>query len=67
MAQPLWLKKYLTMKPEVKQIYNDLDAWLNYCRFHMMQFYIRVLRTKNGRKNANVVNNGVSAKGNDSC
>ena len=38
MAQPLWLKKYLTIKPEVKQIYNDLDAWLNYCRFRMIKF-----------------------------
>jgi hypothetical protein len=37
-AQPLWLKKYLTIKPEVKQIYNDLDAWLNYCRFRMIKF-----------------------------
>lgn len=26
------------MKPEVTQIYNDLDAWLNYCRFHMIKF-----------------------------
>jgi hypothetical protein len=37
-AQPLWLNKYLTMKPEVKQIFNDLDAWLNYCRFRMIKF-----------------------------
>lgn len=38
MAQPTWLNKYLRMKPEVTQIYNDLDAWLNYCRFHMIKF-----------------------------
>lgn len=38
MANPRWLNKYLTMKSEVKQIYNDLDAWLNYCRFHMIKF-----------------------------
>lgn len=38
MAQPVWLAKYLTMKPEVKQIYDDLDAWKNYCRFHMIKY-----------------------------
>ncbi len=38
MANPVWLKKYLTMKPEVRQIYNDLDAWCNYCRFHMIKY-----------------------------
>ena len=26
-----WLKKYLTMKPEVKQIYDDLDAYREFC------------------------------------
>jgi hypothetical protein len=38
MAQPLWLKKYLRMTLEVSKIYNDLDAWLNYCRFRMIKF-----------------------------
>jgi len=37
-ANPAWLNKYLRMKPEVTQIYNDLDAWLNYCRFHMIKY-----------------------------
>ena len=37
-SQPVWLKKYIRMSPEVKQIYNDLDAWLNYCRFRMIKF-----------------------------
>ena len=36
--QPVWLKKYLRMSPEVRQIFNDLDAWLNYCRFRMIKF-----------------------------
>jgi len=36
--QPIWLKKYLRMSPEVRQIFNDLDAWLNYCRFRMIKF-----------------------------
>lgn len=26
------------MKPEVTQIYNDLDAWLNHCRFNLTKF-----------------------------
>ena len=38
MANPKWLNKYLTMKPEVTQIYNDLDAWLNYCRFNLIKY-----------------------------
>ena len=37
-SQPIWLKKYLRMSPEVSKIYNDLDAWLNYCRFRMIKF-----------------------------
>jgi len=26
-----WLKKYLTMKPEINQIYDDLDAYREFC------------------------------------
>jgi hypothetical protein len=26
------------MKPEVKQIFSDLEAWHNYCRFNMLKF-----------------------------
>jgi len=37
-SQPVWLKKYLRMSPEVSKIYNDLDAWLNYCRFNMIKY-----------------------------
>lgn len=37
-SQPVWLKKYLRMSPEVTKIYNDLDAWMNYCRFRMIKF-----------------------------
>ncbi len=37
-AQPAWLKKYLVMKPEVKQIFNDLEAWSNYCKNNMIKF-----------------------------
>jgi hypothetical protein len=38
MAQPAWLKKYLTMKPEVSKIYDDLEAWLDHCRFNLIEF-----------------------------
>ena len=26
------------MKAEIRQIFNDLDAWLNYCRFRMIKY-----------------------------
>jgi hypothetical protein len=26
------------MKSEVRQIFQDLEAWLNYCRFRMIKF-----------------------------
>jgi hypothetical protein len=26
------------MKAEVRQIFQDLDAWLNYCRFRMIKY-----------------------------
>ena len=31
MAQPKWLNKYLTMKPDVKQIYDDLEQLREFC------------------------------------
>lgn len=27
-----------TMKADVRQIFQDLDAWLNYCRFRMIKY-----------------------------
>ena len=38
MSQPVWLKKYLVMKPEVTKIYDDLEEWLNHCRWEMIKF-----------------------------
>ena len=38
MAHPTWLKKYLTFKPEVTKIYNDLEQWHHHCRFNLMKF-----------------------------
>ena len=38
MAQPKWLAKYLTMKPEVKKLFEDLEAWHDHCRLEMINF-----------------------------
>ena len=34
MANPKWLNKYLTMKPEVSQIYDDLESYKEFCIDH---------------------------------
>lgn len=38
MAQVKWLDKYLTIKPEVHKIFDDLEAWHDQCRFEMIDF-----------------------------
>jgi hypothetical protein len=38
MAQPAYIQKTLVMKPEVEKIFDDLDAWLDYCRFNLLPF-----------------------------
>jgi len=38
MAQPAYIQKTLRMKPEVNKIFDDLDAWLDYCRFNLIEF-----------------------------
>ena len=38
MAQPAFIQKTLFMKPEVSKIFDDLEAWLDYCRFNMLDF-----------------------------
>ena len=38
MAQPKWLAKYLTMKPEVKKLFEDLEAWHDHCRLDLIDF-----------------------------
>ena len=37
MAQE-WLKKYLTMKPEVSKVFDDLEAYHNFCRIELCDF-----------------------------
>jgi hypothetical protein len=38
MAQPAWLAKYLTMKPDVVRVFDDLDRYLDFCRFELRDF-----------------------------
>jgi hypothetical protein len=38
MAQPKWLNKYLTMKPEVSKLFSDLEAWHDHCRLELINF-----------------------------
>jgi hypothetical protein len=38
MAQPAYIQKTLRMKPEVTKIFDDLDAWLDHCRFNLLPF-----------------------------
>jgi hypothetical protein len=38
MAQPAWLNKYLTMKPEVNRIFEELEAFHDFCRFELREF-----------------------------
>ena len=61
MAQPKWLDKYLTMKPEVSKLFDDIEAWHDHCRFEMIDFnpadlykskaYKDWVYYSNGRKN----------------
>ena len=39
MAQPAYIQKTLYMKPEVSRIFDDLDKWLDYCRFNMLPYF----------------------------
>jgi len=38
MANPTWLNKYLTMKPDVVKVFDDLDVYLDFCRFELRDF-----------------------------
>jgi hypothetical protein len=38
MAQPAYIQKTLKMKPEVTKLFDDLDRWLDYCRFNLIKF-----------------------------
>jgi hypothetical protein len=38
MAQPSHIQKTLFMKKEVSKIFDDLDKWLDYCRFNLLPY-----------------------------
>ena len=33
-----WLEKYLTMKPEVAKIFDDLEQYRDYCAINYVKF-----------------------------
>jgi len=35
---PSYVQKTLRMKPEVSKVFDDLDAWLDHCRFNLLPF-----------------------------
>jgi hypothetical protein len=56
-----YIRKYLVMKPEVQKIFNDLDEYLNYCRFNLLKYDPKDLYKSNQyreflRKTKNPVN-----------
>ena len=38
MAIPNYIQKTLVMKPEVTRIFDDLEEWLDHCRFNLLPF-----------------------------
>lgn len=38
MAIANYIQKTLVMKPEVTKIFDDLEDWLDYCRFNLLPF-----------------------------
>jgi len=39
MAHPSYITKSFRMKPEVNKIFDDLEAWLDHCRFNLLPFF----------------------------
>jgi len=35
---PNYIKKSLRFKPEVHKIYDDLEKWLDHCRFNLLPY-----------------------------
>jgi hypothetical protein len=38
MSIPAYIQKTLRMKPEVNKIFDDLDKWLDHCRFELTNY-----------------------------
>jgi len=50
MAQPSWLKKYLTMKPEVTKLFETIEAYHDYCRFELLPFDPAAVHNKRNKQ-----------------
>ena len=35
---PAYVAKTLRMKPETAKVFDDLDAWLDHCRFNLLNY-----------------------------
>jgi hypothetical protein len=35
---PAYVQKTLRMKPETAKVFDDLDAWLDHCRFNLLNY-----------------------------
>lgn len=38
MSLPNYIQKTLVMKPEVSKIYDDLEEWMDHCRWELIKF-----------------------------
>jgi len=38
MSIPSYIQRTLRMKPEVKKIFDDLEAWLDHCRLNLLPY-----------------------------
>ena len=38
MSLPNYIQKTLVIKPEVTEIFNDLDEWLDHCRMNLINY-----------------------------
>lgn len=50
MAHPKWLEKYLTMKPDVERLFDELEQYRQWCAFDngndLLEFDVRDLHGK---------------------
>ena len=38
MSIPNYIAKTIRLKPEVTKIFDDLEEWLDYCRFNLIKY-----------------------------
>jgi hypothetical protein len=56
-------KKYLVLKPEVSKIFDDLESYLDHCRFNMVKFDERDLYRSDEWRYSQGVTRNVVRKG----